>query len=112
MTIDDPALRARIALEPCCRCAELGNRQLTRTHCHHILHRGAGGGMQVDKVENLLPLCANCHGMVHALGMSGTEWCWHKAGERCYLTAEECEERVRRVLYPDRDIPEGFKGVT
>lgn len=32
---------------------------------HHILPRGAGGK---DVIENLIPLCAKCHGKIHREG--------------------------------------------
>lgn len=32
---------------------------------HHIIPRGVGG---TDELENLIPLCAKCHGKIHAEG--------------------------------------------
>ena len=34
-------------------------------HIHHIFPRGVGGK---DELENLIPLCAVCHGKIHREG--------------------------------------------
>jgi len=46
---------------PCRACDIPGPSQ-----AHHIQTRGAGGP---DTLDNLMPLCSNCHHMVHRMGI-------------------------------------------
>ena len=39
---------------------------IRRSHPHHIISRGAGGG---DTVSNVIPLCAWCHREIHQIGL-------------------------------------------
>jgi hypothetical protein len=59
---------------PCLACASIdadGAREAmydnkVRSHPHHLISRGAGGG---DVAENVLPVCVKHHNMVHQTGL-------------------------------------------
>ena len=46
------------------RCQICGKDE--NLHVHHILPTGMGGSVERDVAENMITLCAECHGMVHA----------------------------------------------
>jgi len=46
------------------RCQICGKDE--NLHVHHVLPTGMGGSVERDVAENMITLCAECHGMVHA----------------------------------------------
>ena len=51
------------------RC-ELCGRPCNRCYPHHVLCRGMGGGARLDVPLNLVAVCEDCHGAIHAGGIS------------------------------------------
>lgn len=71
----DESLLDTVRNLPCMGCASLdpeGARASVfenevRSHPHHLISRGAGGG---DVAKNLMPLCWNHHAEVHRKGLA------------------------------------------
>ena len=62
MTIIDPVLLLAFRLKGRCEwCGKYG-----AVDPHHLWCRGMGGGSRLDVSENLIALCRECHGLVHA----------------------------------------------
>lgn len=59
MIVLDPPLLARIRKEPCAHCYKPGPSEASHTFAKGI------GGAQLDVVENILPLCRECHQAHH-----------------------------------------------
>lgn len=71
--IVDEALLDQVRALPCLACASRdphGARSAigedwVRSHAHHVISRGAGGG---DVPENVMPLCVEHHNQWHLYG--------------------------------------------
>ena len=54
------------------RCQICGKDE--NLHVHHVLPTGMGGSVERDVAENMITLCAECHGMVHAGMLHIEQW--------------------------------------
>ncbi len=63
---------------------------------HHIRAKGLGGGHECNHKLNLLPVCLECHAIIHNEGTMGVLFVL--SGRRFGLTQAQVKEIVREEL--------------
>ncbi len=78
-------------------CEWCGRHILSAAHPHHIYARGMGGGSRLDVRENLIALCFQCHGDVHA-GLIARDDLWGKVAARENCLQGTIKRKIARLL--------------
>ena len=82
----------------CCVCSllfeeEYGTKGVSFIHVHHLRPLYAsGGGVQTDPVNDLRPVCPNCHAMIHAGGKLLTP----EEVQKAYWSSDSLAARTKR----------------
>lgn len=96
MIVIDEYLLASIRLEPCCWCDLPGPSEAS-----HTFAKGMGGAFRLDVVENVLPVCRECHQAHHDGSKSprnglrlGRYAMLCLSAVRIGISADECQQRI------------------